>query len=157
MTATQGPNLESDMSDEAVETNDVCTKCSRPLAGDVRGGRCDPCRTEHRTRLRSIGIALGVGAAAAAGTAVLIMIGRREGGWLDRSYDPEDILEPGTKVWLDTSKYDHLAVHPPASRWAEVVEVKAADFDPWYLLRGADGSTYGAQRDYIVRARRPKD
>ena len=99
---------------------------------------------------------MGVGAVLTAAGAVIVAVAKRDGGWLDYSYDPSVVLEPGTQVRIDASNYDHLAVHPPHLQWATITEVNAVDSDPWYYVRAADGSSYGAQRDYIVRARQPE-
>lgn len=132
----------------------ACKKCDGPLLGEVRGGRCEPCRAENRARLKKIGIAVGIGAAVGAAGAIFVAVGRREGGWLDiDGYDPNVVLEPGTEVRIDASNYSHLAVHPPHLKWAKITEVHSRDFQPWYYVKAADGNVYGVQKDYIVRAR----
>lgn len=132
----------------------TCKKCDGPLLGEVRGGRCEPCRAANRSRLKKVGIAVGIAAAVTVAGAIIVAVGKRAGGWLDiDGYDPSAVLEPGTKVHIDASNYNHLAVHPPHLKWATIIEVKSRDFDPWYYVRAADGNVYGAQRDYIVRAR----
>ena len=132
----------------------TCKKCDEPLLGEVRGRRCEPCRAVNRSRLKVVGIAAGIGAAVAVVGAIIVAVGKRDGGWLDNDgYDPSEVLEAGTEVRIDATNYNHLAVHPPHLKWATIIEVMSPDFDPWYYVRAADGEVYGAQRDYIVRAR----
>jgi len=136
----------------SVDRQGVCRRCNGPLIGRVRGGRCEPCRA---ARFRKVGIGVVVGLGVVAAGAVIVAVGKRDGGWLDvDGYDPNMVLEPGTQIRIDANNYSHLADHPPHLKWATVEQVFARDTDPWYYVRGADGNLYGAQREYIVRARR---